>query len=704
MADIVEQSLQLARTGQVPFTLEEAQRLAVRLRELIRFHDYRYYVLAQPVIADAEYDALFLLLKRIEEKYPQLVTPDSPTQRVGSTITKEFPEVAHLAPMLSLDNALSPDHLRDFDRRVRELAGTTHYTYAVEPKFDGAGIALVYENDRLVRGATRGDGQKGEDITSNIKVIRTIPLVAGFSRFGLRRVEVRGEVLMSKNAFRTLNEERIKEGLAPFANPRNAAAGSIRLQDSREVAHRKLAAVVYHISYAEDHNGNNALGTLITTHHEAISMLEQLGFVTPLEETRVCNNIDEVIDYCSHWEAKRRDYHFELDGMVVKLNEIALYGRLGFTSHHPRWAIAYKFRANQATTRIREVVFNVGRTGAVTPVAKLEPVEVGGVTVSSVSLFNEDFIHEKDIRIGDTVLVERAGEVIPYVVKVIAEARTGNEQPIKYPQVCPSCGEKLIKLKGEVAWRCVNISCPAQVVERIIHFASRKAMDIVGLGEQTVKSFYRLGLLKSIPDIYRLNFERIAMLHGWGTKSAENLRRAVEASKSRPLRRIIYALGIRHVGEATARVLASKIKSVRELYTWTIARYMTLPDVGPVVAESLYSFFTNPQNQKMIEELAALGVQIEAQPEEVAPAQTPLKGLTFVFTGELESFTREQAQQKVISLGGRVVSSVSRNVDYVVVGRNPGSKYQKAVELGVKTIGEEEFLKLLQGERTKANI
>jgi DNA ligase (NAD+) len=673
---------------------EDAEKIVEDLREVIRYHDWRYYVLTNPVISDYEYDKLFHLLKKIEERYPELITPDSPTQRVASGLTKEFPQVKHLAPMLSLDNSYNEDDLRDFDRRVKEATGLKTVEYSVEPKFDGAGISLVYEDNMFVRGATRGDGIVGEDITNNLRTIKTIPLSADFKSYGIKTIEIRGEVLIRKDIFKKINQERLEEGLPLFANPRNAAAGSIRLQDPKEVAKRNLEAFVYQITYAVDEKGNNLLGTKLKKHNESIRMLYELGFRSPYKEIKVCSGIEEVIEYCREWEQKRDEYPYELDGMVVKVNDISLYDKLGVTSHHPRWAIAFKFRARQATTRIIKVVFQVGRTGAVTPVAKLEPVEIGGVTVSSVSLINEDFIKEKDIRIGDLVLIERAGDVIPYVVKVIKEARTGKEKPIEFPKNCPACSSPLVRPPGEAVWRCVNINCPAQVVERIIYFASKDAMDIRGLGEAIVRRFYELGFLKSIPDIYRLPYDKIKKLEGWGEKSVENLKSAIEESKHRPIHRLITGLGIRYVGKVTAKTLAEHIKCVEELRNWSVEDLEKLPDIGYVVARSIYDFFHNEQNIKMINELKQLGVSTCREKEE--KVEHLFEGKTFVFTGALNCCSREIAQEIVERLGGHASSSVSRKTSYVVVGENPGSKYRKAVQLGVKTINEEEFINMIK--------
>ena len=668
-------------------SLSEAQKLAESLREVIRYHDYKYYVQASPVISDYEYDQLFRALKSLEKRYPQIITPDSPTRRVASDITGSFPTVEHYSPMLSLDNAYTEEELRDFDRRVREIVGR-QVSYSVEPKYDGAGIALVYENDLFKRGATRGDGETGEDITPNLRTIKTIPLKAEFSRFGIKLIEIRGEVLISKEEFRRINEERLEEGLPPFANPRNASAGSIRLQSPAEVAKRKLEAVVYQISYVDPPSATPK------THYEGIKLLSLLGFKTPLKDMRVCKNIEEVIAYCKEWEQKREKYPYEIDGMVIKVNERDLYDLLGFTSHHPRWAIAFKFKPKQATTKLISVVFQVGRVGTVTPVGKLEPVQIGGVTVSSVSLFNEDFIKEKDIRIGDTVLVERAGDVIPYIVKVIKEARTGEEKPIEFPKECPSCGSKLVKLPGEVAWRCINIGCPAQVVLRLKHWGSREAMDIRGLGEATAKALYEKGFVKDVGDLYFLKVTDLVRLPGFAEKSALNLYRAIEESKTRGLERVLYGLGIRYVGLTTAKKLAQEIESIWDLKDMPLERILRIEGIGEVVARSIREFFSREENIKVIEKLERGGVKLK---RDKAREEGPFKGLTFVFTGTLDCCSREKAGEIVEMLGGIFSNSVTSKTSYLVVGKDPGrTKMTRAKQLGVKTITEEEFLKMIE--------
>ena len=523
------------------------------LREVLRFHEYRYYIENEPLVSDYEYDSLYKQLEALEQENPDLIVPHSPTQRVAKGLTKEFPTVQHLVPMLSLDNSYNSEDLIDFDRKARELTGLKEIEYCIEPKFDGASISLIYENDQLVRGATRGDGVHGDDITPNIKQIRTIPLTARFSDYGLQTVEIRGEVLINKNNFKKFNDALTGQGLAPLANPRNAAAGTLRIKDPVEVRRRNLEAFVYHVSYYTLNDGQ----TELHSHSQTLEMLWNLGFRSPEKEKRVVNGIQAVIDYCNAFEAQRDDLPYEIDGMVIKLNDFELQDRMGMTTHHPRWAMAYKFKARQATSKLLRVEYQVGRTGNIGPVAKIEPVHIGGVTVSSVSLFNEDVIREKDIRIGDTVLVERAGDVIPYIVKPLSELRTGTEQPIKFPHHCPSCGDQLFKSEEEAAWRCVNINCPAQVLESLMHFASKDAMDIRGLGAAIIEKFYTLGLLTSLPQIYQLDFQAIAQLEGFGTKSIDNLKTAIENSKKQPLHRLIFALGIRFVGETMAKTLCS---------------------------------------------------------------------------------------------------------------------------------------------------
>ncbi|MBP9884594.1 MAG: NAD-dependent DNA ligase LigA [Chitinophagales bacterium] len=667
-----------------------------QLRKVIRYHEWRYYVLSEPVIADFEYDQLFSFLKKVEDHYPETVSIDSPTQRVSHDLTKEFPEVTHLVPMLSLDNSYDAEDLRLWDKRVRDLTGVEEIEYCMEPKFDGAGISVVYENDQLFRGATRGDGSVGEDITRNIKTLRSIPLSASFSTYGIYRIEIRGEALINKEAFKKLNVKRLEESLPPLANARNSASGGLRQQDPKDVADRKLEAFLYHVSFAENKNEENLLGTTLHAHSEIISLLHSLGFKTPQGELKKLKGIDAVIDACNAFEKKRESLAYEIDGLVIKVDALNLQKKCGYTSHHPRWAIAYKFAAKQATTLLKKVDFQVGRTGAITPVAKLEPVELAGVTISSISMFNEDFITEKDIRLGDRVLIERAGDVIPYIVMPVKEARSGTEEPILFPTHCPSCNEPLHKPEGEVNWRCVNINCPAQVAERLIHFVSKDAMDIRGLGAATIQEFVDEGLLKTIPDIYHLDYEQIRKLEGWKDKSVGNLQKSIEASKKQPLHRLIFGLGIRFIGETTAKKVAEQLHDITELKDWTAEQLMSMEDIGPKVAMSLFDFFHTPSNLEMIEVLRKAGVTLVHEKRKPS-ADGLLAGKSFLFTGTL-NMKRSVAESMVENNGGTVLGSVSSKLNYLVVGADAGSKLDKAKKLGtVIILTEDEFVKMVNG-------
>lgn len=663
------------------------------LREVLWFHEYRYYVLNDPLIADYEYDLLYKQLEALEKENPDLIVPDSPTQRVGKGLTKEFATVQHLVPMLSLNNSYNSDDLIDFDRKVREITKLDVIKYCVEPKFDGASISLVYENDHLVRGATRGDGVHGDDITPNIKQIRTIPLSAKFSEYGMQTVEIRGEVLINKSNFKKFNEQLVEQGIAPLANPRNAAAGTLRIKDPAEAARRRLEAFTYQVSYYTTTGKKNHEPQ---SHSQSLEMLWELGFRSPNKEKKVLQGIQAVIDYCNEFEIRRDDLPYEIDGMVIKVNDINLQDRMGMTSHHPRWAIACKFKARQATSKLLRVEYQVGRTGNIGPVAKLEPVAIGGVTVSSVSLFNEDVIREKDLLIGDTVLVERAGDVIPYIVKALHELRTGQEQPIKFPANCPACGDDLYRAEEEAAWRCTNINCSAQVLERLMHFASKDAMDIRGFGEASIRKFYDLGLLRTIPQVYQLDFEKIAKLEGLGKKSIENLKKAIEHSKAQPLHRLIFALGIRFVGETMAKTLAHAINHLLDLQKFDEEALQNLEDVGPKVAGSIVQFFRNDDNIKILKELEALGLQLANDKKKYA-SNSNLEGLSFLFTGTLNKLKRNEAEELVEKNGGKIVSSVSSKLNYLVVGEDAGSKLEKARKINsVKIISEDDFLEILK--------
>lgn len=666
-------------------------------RDLLRFHEWRYYVQNDPVLADPEYDQLFKQLESFEAEHPDLVTTDSPTQRVASDLTKDFPEVEHLRPMLSLDNSYNEEDLTDWDRRVRSfLPKGEEVSYSVEPKFDGASIAIVYEDDYLTRGATRGNGTTGEEVTPNVKVMNTVPLKAPFSEHGIKRIEVRGEVMINKAHFQQFNEQRMAEGLSILANPRNAASGSLRMQDAKEVAKRGLEAYLYQVGVAEDTNGNSMLDEAVTTHADSIALLNKLGFKTPTEEIRICNSIHEVIDYCREWEQKRDDYPYEIDGMVIKVNRFDHQELCGYTSHHPRWAIAFKFKARQATTKLKAIEYQVGRTGAVTPVAKLEPVHIGGVTVSSVSLFNADVVREKDLMIGDTVLVERAGDVIPYIVKSLADERSGSEEEIVFPSHCPSCDSELVKPEEEAVWRCININCPAQSVERIIHFVSKGAMDVDGLGEKFVRRLFTEEQIATIADLYRLDWDTLRTWEGVGEKSIQNLQQSLEQSKEQSLDRLIFGLGIRYVGQTTAKVLAKQVDHLTDFAQWSQEQLLELPDIGPKVAESIEEFFGNEQNLALLNELESLGLNLQGV-KDSGPASLALEGLTFVITGTLPSLSRNEAKALIEDHGGKVTGSVSKNTDFLLLGEDAGSKYDKAIKLGVPTLSEEELVQKTAG-------
>jgi DNA ligase (NAD+) len=634
---------------------------------------------------------LYKGLERLEKENPDLIVPDSPTQRVAKELTKEFPTVDHLVPMLSLDNSYNSEDLIDFDRRARELVGLKEIEYCIEPKFDGASISLIYEDDKLVRGATRGDGVRGDDVTPNIRQIKTLPLSAKFSDYGLHTVELRGEVLINKNNFKKFNEQLAEQGLAPLANPRNASAGTLRIKDPAEVGRRKLEAFIYHISYYTTIKNADPL----ETHSKALNILWNLGFRSPEKEKKVVTGIQAVIEYCKEFEGKRDDLPYEIDGMVIKVNDFSLQEKMGMTSHHPRWAIAFKFKARQATSKLLRVEYQVGRTGNIGPVAKLEPVPIGGVTVASVSLFNEDVIREKDIRIGDTVLVERAGDVIPYIVKPLTELRSGHEQVIKFPTHCPSCGNEIYRSPDEAAWRCVNINCPAQVLERLMHFASKDAMDIRGLGSANIEKFYKLGLLTSIPQIYELDFDAIGQLEGFGKKSIENLQTAIENSKTQSLHRVIYALGIRYVGETMAKTLAHAINHILDLAKFDEEALQKLEDVGPKVANSVVQFFSNDDNIELIKKLERLGLDLKNEKKEFHK-HGELDGQSFLFTGTLEKLKRAEAEELVEKNGGSILSGVSSKLNYLVVGADAGSKLEKAKKIpNIKIIDEDQFIKMV---------
>jgi len=664
------------------------------LKQVLQFHEYQYYVVANPFISDFEYDRLFQQLLQIEAAHPDLISADSPSQRVGNSLNQQFETLPHLVPMLSLENSYDADDLNDFDRKAKEGAQLDNINYCVEPKFDGASISLVYENDMLVRACTRGDGVAGEEITQNIKQIRSIPLSIPLSSYGILQMEIRGEVIMSKKSFDDFNQKLIAKQLPPLANPRNAAAGSLRMKDPKEVADRNLDAFIYHISFYTLQAGAKT-PELLKTHSGSLELLWHMGFRSPQKEKKLISNIEGVIQFCKDFELERDHLPYEIDGLVIKINDFALQEKLGMTSHHPRWAIAYKFKARQATTILENVEFQVGRTGAVTPVAKLQPVAIGGVTVSSISMHNEEYIKEKDLRLGDTVIIERAGDVIPQIVQSIPSVRKGTEKIIEFPTTCPVCDYILEKEETEAVWRCNNPACSAQIVERMIHFVSKDAMDIKSFGDANIRKFYELGLLKNIPQIYQLDFTQIGQLEGFGKKSVDNLMAAIEASKQQPLYRLIYALGIRYVGETTAKTIASQIHHILDLVALTEEQLQSFEDVGVKVAKSIRQYFSEEKNITLIKALENLGLNM-IQTNATA-VDGNLAGLNFLFTGTLTQLKRAEAEAMVEARGGHILSGVSSKLNYLVVGEDAGSKLEKAKKIAsIKIISEADFVELVK--------
>ncbi|HXL02769.1 MAG TPA: NAD-dependent DNA ligase LigA [Candidatus Atribacteria bacterium] len=663
--------------------IEKVKQEIENLRAIIRHHDYCYYVLNNPEISDEEYDALFKKLQELEAKYPELITPDSPTQRVAGQPQEGFATFLHYRPLLSLSNAFTPEEVRDFDKRVKRMLKAESLDYVVELKIDGLAVNLRYENGIFVRGATRGDGVVGEDVTLNLKTIHSIPLRLRGDRIP-RVIEVQGEAYMRKKDLERLNEERKKEGEPLFANTRNAAAGSLRQLDPRITAQRKLDIFNYG-AFVIDSDYEPS------THWELLNYLKELGFkINP--HIQLISDIEEAIRIHEKWEKERKNLDYDIDGLVIKVNSLSYHEMLGATSRSPRWAIAYKFESTYAITQVLDIEVNVGRTGILTPVAVLEPVNVGGAIVKRATLHNEDEIKRKDVRIGDWVMVARAGEVIPEIAGVLKERRMGEEKVFVMPRECPVCHSRAMREEGEVAWRCINASCPAQIKERIRHWASRDAMDIEGLGEKLIDQLVEGGWVKTIPDLYRLNKETLLQLERMGNKSADNLLRAIERSKRRELPRFIYALGIPHVGQFIARLLVEQFGSLDKLKEAKEEELLAIEGIGPTVAESVRQFFSNPQNRHMLEELKSLGVG----PEELKKKEEgPLAGKTFVFTGTLSNFSRDEARALVEERGGRAADTVSSRVDYVVVGENPGSKLAVAREKGIKILTEEEFYQLL---------
>ncbi len=656
------------------------------LRGKLRHHEYRYHVLDDPEISDAEYDALLQKLKSLEATYPELISSDSPTSRVGAPPREGFEAVRHTRPMLSLDNAFSFDALRSFDRRVREGIGRDSIEYIAEHKFDGLSIALWYEDGVLVRGITRGDGTTGEDVTQNVRTIRSIPLRVDKETLKKAKVspsfEVRGEVMMTRKAFEALNRLQEQTGGKLFVNARNSAAGAVRMLDSSITAQRRLDFFAYYLLQ----DGKAAF----PRHSESLQALKQLRFRAS-DDWKLCDGIEEVIAYCEAWDSRREKLPYEIDGVVVKVNSVGIQNELGFTSKSPRWAIAYKYPARQETTVVNDIIVQVGRTGTLTPVAVLEPVQIGGVTVSRSTLHNMDEVERLGVQIGDTVLVERAGEVIPHVLKVLKEGK--NRKPFRIPKECPVCHSKIHKVEGEVAYRCLNTACPAKRRESLIHFASRHAMNIDGLGEKIVDQLVDKGMVKDIADLYALRLDDLSKLERMGEKSAQNLLDEIAASKKNSLPRLIYSLGIPFVGERTAQLLANRFSSVEELASANEDELFEVDEVGPKVASGIREFFSEPANRQLIKKLEKSGVRPTAEKRTVK--SNKLAGKSFVFTGGLANRTREEAGEIVQQHGGTIVSSVSKKTSYVVVGTDPGSKYEKAKELAVPILSEAEFEKLV---------
>jgi DNA ligase (NAD+) len=656
------------------------------LREKLRHHEYQYHVLDDPEISDAAYDRLMEKLKELEAAYPEIVTSDSPTARVGAPPREGFQTVRHTRPMLSLDNAFSFEALRDFDRRVREGIGRESIEYIAEHKFDGLSIALWYQDGVLARGITRGDGTTGEDVTPNVRTIRSIPLRIDKESLKKAKVppsfEVRGEVMMTRKAFEALNRAQEHNGGKVFANARNAAAGAVRMLDSSITAQRRLDFFAYYLMTEGK--------ATFPKHSESLEALQGLRFRAS-SDWKLCNGIDEVIAYCEAWDSKREKLPYAIDGVVVKVNSVGVQNELGFTSKSPRWAIAYKYPARQETTVVNDIIVQVGRTGTLTPVAVLEPVQIGGVTVSRSTLHNMDEVERLGVQIGDTVLVERAGEVIPHVLKVVKEGK--NRKPFRVPRECPVCHSKIHKVEGEVAYRCLNTACPAKRRETLIHFASRHAMNIDGLGEKIVDQLVEREIVKDIAGLYALKLDDLSELERMGEKSAQNLLDEIEASKKNSLPRLIFALGIPFVGERTAQLLANRFSSVEELASAKEEELFDVEEVGPKVASGILEFFSEPANRQLIKKLEKAGVRPTAEKRTVKSNR--LAGKSFVFTGGLANRTREEAGEIVQQHGGTVVSSVSKKTSYVVVGTDPGSKYDKAQELGVPILSESEFEKLI---------
>lgn len=664
----------------MPFTLKEAKKRIQKLREDVVFHEKKYYVKNAPQISDYEFDMLIKELLNLERQFPELITPESPTQRVGEQPIESFGSVEHSTPMLSLDNCYSMEELKEFEERIQKIIPTEKITYVAELKIDGLGISGIYRDGKFAQAITRGDGLRGDDVTANVKTIRSFPLAIPQSG----ELEVRGEIYLPFPSFRRINRSREKEGLPQFANPRNAAAGSIRLLDPREVDSRMLDVFLYTL-FVE--------GEEKKSQWQSLQFMKKLGFKTNPHSCR-CSSLDDVISFYKDWKEHRDILDYDVDGIVIKVDSVEQQKQLGSTAKFPRWAISFKFPARQATTQIKDIVIQVGRTGALTPVAVLEPVKLSGTTISRSTLHNEDEVQRKDIRIGDFVLIERSGDVIPKVVKVIEEKRTGKETPFRFPKECPVCHTAIFRSDEEAISRCINPSCPAKLKESLLHYSSRRAMNIETLGEALVNQLLEKNLVQTIPDLYTLKYEDLVDLERMGPKSSLNLLGEFERSKERDLPRLIFALGIRFVGERTAQAIASFFRDLDSMIKATADELIQIEDVGPKVAASIVFFFQQPENKKLIDKLHEAGVNFFSQAEEVSE-EGPLSGQTFVLTGKLTKFSRGEAKKKIEQRGGIVTSTVSLKTDYVIAGDDPGSKLKKAQKLGVRVLNERDFLSLI---------
>lgn len=667
-------------------TEQEAKKKLESLREVLAQYNYEYHVLDKPSVPDAEYDQKMQELKQIEEQYPHLITPDSPSQRVGGEPLEGFQKVTHRVPMLSLGNAFNEEDLKDFDRRVREGLDVNKVTYVCELKIDGLAISLRYENGFFVQGATRGDGTTGEDITNNLKTIRSIPLKIKDDN----PIEVRGEAYMPQKSFLALNEAREQMEEEPFANPRNAAAGSLRQLDPKIAAKRNLDIFLYAVGEWESGE--------LSTHSERLTYLQQLGFKTN-PEWRKCEGIEEVLEYVENWVEKRAELSYDIDGIVIKVDNLEAQEQLGFTAKSPRWAIAYKFPAEEAVTELTDIELSVGRTGVITPTAILEPVKVAGTTVQRASLHNEDLIKEKDIRIGDTVVIKKAGDIIPEVVRVVMDKRIEEGKPFAMPTECPSCGNELVRLEEEVALRCINPNCPAQLKEGLIHFVSRLAMNIDGLGEKVVEQLFREKLIHTIADLYRLEKEELLQLERMGEKSVSNLLQAIEQSKENSLERLLFGLGIRYVGSKAAKTLAAHFETMENLQQASFEELTAVDEIGDKMADSIVRYFEDDKVQYLLTELKDLGLNLTYKGPKATDVgeDAVFAGKTIVLTGKLSIYTRQEVKQQIESLGGNVTGSVSKKTDIVIAGEDAGSKLDKANKLGIQVWDEEKLQTVLEG-------